>query len=100
MQVKRWFNALSDRHQLAVFAVAYLVLIAGIEILRDDRRDGLAYCYYGAQTRAQLDRCIYEVSDEEAYSRDTNAGAFARGELDECLSDAGPFCDTALSAGG
>jgi hypothetical protein len=50
------------------------------------------YCAYGAMSEAQLVGCTSSVTHDDATSRDTNAAAYARGELDECLSDAGPFC--------
>jgi|ERR1044072_377033 hypothetical protein len=61
---------------------------------QDDSYKVQAYCSYGAVSRAQLEGCIDHVSAAEALDYDTNAGAFARGELEECLADAGPFCET------
>jgi hypothetical protein len=52
-----------------------------------------AYCHYGAVSEAQLNGCIDHVGTEQIDRLDTNAARYARGELDECLADAGPFCE-------
>lgn len=51
------------------------------------------YCAYGAVSQAQLEGCRDHVTDDDVDARDTNAAQYARGELDECLADAGPFCE-------
>ena len=51
------------------------------------------YCSYGAVSQAQLDGCVDHVTEGEVNAYDTNAGRYARGELDECLEDAGLFCE-------
>ena len=51
------------------------------------------YCSYGAVSEAQLEGCIEHVSVEDIDELDTNAAEFARGELDDCRPDAGPFCE-------
>lgn len=50
------------------------------------------YCQYGAVSAAQLRGCYMHVHIGEIEGRDTNAAKWARGELDECLADAGPYC--------
>ena len=52
-----------------------------------------AYCSYGAVSEAQLQSCIEHVTEADIDSRSTNAADYARGELDKCLYDAGPFCE-------
>lgn len=52
------------------------------------------YCQYGSVSQAQLEGCYFHVHIREIEGRNTNAAQWARGELDECLSDAGPFCGT------
>jgi len=51
------------------------------------------YCAYGAVSQAQLDGCIDHVTPGTVDGYDTNAAEYARGELGECLGDAGPFCE-------
>jgi hypothetical protein len=51
-----------------------------------------AYCFYGAVNVPQLRGCVEHVSPSEIARLDTNAAEYARGELDDCLADAGPFC--------
>ena len=51
------------------------------------------YCAYGAVSEAQLEGCETHVDEATVDSYDTNAAQYARGELDECLQDAGPFCE-------
>lgn len=51
------------------------------------------YCAYGAVSEAQLDGCVEHVTPEVVDGYDTNAAEYARGELDSCLDDAGPFCE-------
>jgi len=53
------------------------------------------YCEYGAVSRAQLEGCYFHVHVDEIEGRDTNAADWARGDLEECLADAGPFCGVA-----
>lgn len=50
------------------------------------------YCEYGAVSAAQLTGCIDHVTFEDVDRLDTNAARYARGEIDVCLADAGPFC--------
>jgi hypothetical protein len=50
------------------------------------------YCEYGAVSRAQLDSCERRVRWGEFKYSNTNAARFAKGELEKCLADAGPFC--------
>jgi hypothetical protein len=50
------------------------------------------YCAYGAVSHAQLDGCVDHVTTDQVDDLDTNAAEYARGELDRCLEDAGPFC--------
>lgn len=50
------------------------------------------YCAYGAVSLAQLRGCEDHVDASHVMGLDTNAARYARGELDRCLADAGPFC--------
>ena len=50
------------------------------------------YCAYGATSADQLEGCYFHVHIGEIEGRDTNAAEWARGDLDECLSDSGPYC--------
>lgn len=50
------------------------------------------YCEYGAVSEAQLDGCKDHVEGDQVDRLDTNAARYARGDLDRCLADAGPFC--------
>ncbi len=52
-----------------------------------------AYCSYGAVSRAQLDGCTDHVTENDFDHLKTNAARYARGELDKCLADSGPFCE-------
>jgi hypothetical protein len=52
-----------------------------------------AYCSYGAVSEAQLQGCIENVTADEVDGYDTNAADYARGELDQCLEDSGPYCE-------
>jgi hypothetical protein len=51
-----------------------------------------AYCSYGASSSAELVSCAEQVTPGQVLRYDTNAARYARGELDRCLADAGPFC--------
>jgi hypothetical protein len=51
-----------------------------------------AYCQYGAVSPGQLEGCEMHVSRTRALAAHSNAGRYARGDLEECLVDAGPFC--------
>jgi hypothetical protein len=50
------------------------------------------YCSYGAASTAELFACAEEVRPREVLESETNAGRYARGELDRCLPDSGLFC--------
>ena len=52
-----------------------------------------AYCSYGAVSETQLQGCIEHVTEADIDGRSTNAADYARGELDKCLYDSGPFCE-------
>jgi hypothetical protein len=49
------------------------------------------YCSYGAVSQAQLDGCEQHVTNY-IDGLSTNASRYARGELNQCLADAGPYC--------
>jgi hypothetical protein len=59
-----------------------------------DSRDNYIdpYCRYGAKSQAQLDGCLSHVRSGDIDKLHTNAADFARGTIDECRDDAGPFC--------
>jgi hypothetical protein len=50
------------------------------------------YCSYAATSTAQLVECAEHVRPRQVLNSNTNAGRYARGELDRCLADAGLFC--------
>lgn len=56
---------------------------------RDQVRD---YCAYGAISETQRQGCVDHVTQDRVEALKTNAARYARGELDRCLADAGPFC--------
>jgi hypothetical protein len=51
------------------------------------------YCEYGSVSQAQLDGCIEHVTTEDIRRLSTHAALYAESGLDECLADAGPFCE-------
>lgn len=50
-------------------------------------------------SQAQLGGCLDHVEWDDIRDSDSNAARFARGEIDDCLSDAGPFCEQYLVNG-
>jgi len=50
------------------------------------------YCNYVAQTEAEFQPCLDDNRDRAFLSEDTNPARYAKGELKECLDDAGPRC--------
>jgi hypothetical protein len=44
-------------------------------------------------SQAQLDECVNHVSSDYIDKHETDATRFARGGPQDCLADAGPFCD-------
>ena len=50
------------------------------------------YCNYGAVSEAQRQGCIDHVTSDDIDQLDTNAARYARGMIDDCRADAGPFC--------
>jgi hypothetical protein len=50
------------------------------------------YCSYGAVSAAQLKGCLDHVTTDRVDALQTDAARFARGDINACLSDAGPFC--------
>lgn len=50
------------------------------------------YCNYTAQTEADFEPCLDRNRDRGFLKTNTNAARYARGDIDECLSDAGPRC--------
>ena len=50
------------------------------------------YCAYGAVSKAQLEGCVEHVTPATVNGYSTNAARYARGQLDACLADSGPFC--------
>jgi hypothetical protein len=59
-----------------------------------DNRDNYIdpYCRYGAKSQAELDSCLSHVNSDDIDELQTNAAQFARGTIDECRDDAGPYC--------
>lgn len=77
----------------AVIVLALAVIVGWVPGTQAHSREITYYCEYGAVSRAQLDHCKSHVSSDYIDSLETNAARFARGDLDACLDDAGPFCD-------
>lgn len=50
------------------------------------------YCNYVAQTEAEFPPCLDANRDRAFLSDESNPARYARGELTECLDDAGPRC--------
>ena len=69
-----------------------LVCVAHVTCGSHDRLSVHDYCGYAAAGKAQLERCLDRTAPNDLKGFDTNAGRFGRGELEECLADAGPFC--------
>ena len=88
----------SGRDRGALFVAPFVVLLAGAAFGAfgglTDRSTGLLrdYCEYGAVSSAELQGCLNHVSDAAIYRLQTDAAQFARGELTQCLADAGPYC--------
>jgi hypothetical protein len=59
-----------------------------------DNRDNYVgpYCRYGATSKGELDSCLSHVNSDDIDKLHTNAAKFARGVIDECRADAGPYC--------
>ena len=51
-----------------------------------------SYCRYGAQNKAELDRCMSHVTTDDIDELDTHAADFGRGVTSECGPDSGPYC--------
>jgi hypothetical protein len=50
------------------------------------------YCNYVAQTEEAFQPCLDANRDRAFLSEDSNPARYAKGELTECLADAGPRC--------
>jgi hypothetical protein len=50
------------------------------------------YCAYGARSWKQVQECVFNSDPAQIKRLKTNAARFARGELTNCLTDAGRFC--------
>ena len=50
------------------------------------------YCEYGAVSRAEVGGCLDHVTDAQINRLQTDAARFARGDLESCLADSGPYC--------
>lgn len=80
------------RHRTAM-AAAVITVTACLGASGCDSGDEVArYCEYGAVSQPQLDGCKDHVGNDQVDRLDTNAARYARGDLDRCLADAGPFC--------
>lgn len=86
---------------LVVFAVVLGSLASGPPSTDPDpdargTSSGLAqvtrYCNYVAQTEAAFQPCLDDNRDRAFLAEDTNPARYAKGELTECLDDAGPRC--------
>lgn len=88
-------RSLRPKHRLGITLAATLAILAGCGgVAVDDPGRGLIerYCSYGAVSRPQLRGCIEHVTPDDVARLRTNAARYARGQLDRCLADAGPFC--------
>jgi hypothetical protein len=72
-----------------VIALAYGTALGIQERATGELRD---YCAYGAVSRAQLTGCLDHVTDQQIERLQTDAAQFATGQIDTCLTDAGPYC--------
>jgi len=79
--------------QLPALFLTAALLAAGCAGTLDSRDPIADYCAYGAVSEAQLAGCESHVEESDIDELDTNAAEYSRGELDECLDDAGPFCE-------
>lgn len=81
-----------------VIAAAGLLTYYGI-FGHDDREHSFIadYCHYGAVSQAQLKGCLDHATYKQIEQLDTNAAQFAARELDDCLDDAGPYCEATLN---
>jgi ABC-type Fe3+-siderophore transport system permease subunit len=81
--------------------IALGFLVTAVTVGHNSRQPGghlYSYCAYGAVSRAQLQGCLDHVKDRSIDDMTTNAADFANRRLDECLADAGPFCEQARYA--
>ena len=94
-------EARRDRDDMAIVPVPAAVLLCaaliGTFVGYQDRTAGELhdYCSYGAISSAQLRGCLDHVTLARIDVLNTDAARFARGPLDSCLADAGPFCAAA-----
>ncbi len=85
---------------LALLAVVLSSLASGPPSTRPDggggTSSGLAqvtrYCNYVVQAEVEFEGCLEENRDRAFLDEDSNPARYARGELTECLDDAGPRC--------
>ena len=83
-------NSRRTRAALLLMSLALASCGGGSSASSDDPI--LDYCSYGAVSQAQLDGCIEHVPTSQVNGLDTDAARYAKGQLDRCLSDSGPFC--------
>lgn len=84
-----------------VGAVGIVLVVTGGDLIgQPDFHDRLRwdYCSYGSVSEAQRQGCEERVDVSAIRRLDTSAARFARGELNDCLADSGPFCQTAVGA--
>lgn len=55
------------------------------------------YCRYGVVSEAQFEGCMRHASRATVARSGSNAARFARGEIEDCRPDAGPFCAQAVA---
>ncbi len=82
-------------------AVGIMLFTTGTGVIREPgRNDRLVwdYCSYGSVSEAQRRGCEERVDPSTIRRLDTSAARFARGELQACLADSGPFCPAAVGA--
>jgi hypothetical protein len=80
-------------------AVLVVALAIGTFVGISERSSGKLrkYCEYGVVSKAQLAGCLDHVTDSQIDRLETDAARFSRGDLWQCLSDAGPFCASRLA---
>lgn len=97
----KWLEKNDNPHMTAIltayFVVGILCIVGWREVDPAERGVG-AYCAYGSVSQAQFERCTKEVDEETAYSYQTEAGEFARGERDDCGPESGPLCRAMLES--
>ena len=73
-------------------AIAAAIGLGAYATSREDQSVVDRYCLYGSTTEKQARDCSFDITEDEIAELDTNAAKYAREEISQCRSDAGPFC--------